>query len=179
MACILLHVHSFVKEVEVSPNRCPKQGAGIHPRLRKDGAFCSEFCKVHALRSERQKGMCIMSQGTSSENLINTWVQAQQKLLTNWLDTVKRYSGTHSPDLWTSTVDAWQTSVKQTLDAQEEWMRQWTETLANTQGTPQELQALARQGREQLQRWIDVQRQLWQSWFKIVKDINFKVETGT
>ena len=95
-----------------------------------------------------------MSQGTSSENLINTWVQAQQKLLTNWLDTVKRYSGTHSPDLWTSTVDAWQTSVKQTLDAQEEWMRQWTETLANTQGTPQELQALARQGREQLQRWI-------------------------
>jgi len=120
-----------------------------------------------------------MSQGTSSENLINTWVQAQQKLLTNWLDTVKRYSGTHSPDLWTSTVDAWQTSVKQTLDAQEEWMRQWTETLANTQGTPQELQALARQGREQLQRWIDVQRQLWQSWFKIVKDINFKVETGT
>jgi hypothetical protein len=119
-----------------------------------------------------------MSQGTSSENLINTWAQAQQKLLTNWLDTVKRYSGAQSPDLWTSTVDAWQTSVKQTLDAQEEWMREWTKTLANTQGTPQELQALARQGREQLQRWIDAERQLWQSWFNIVKGINFKVDTG-
>jgi hypothetical protein len=119
-----------------------------------------------------------MSQGTSGENLINTWAQAQQKLLTNWLDTVKRYSGAQGPDLWKSTVDAWQTSVQQTLDAQEEWMRQWTKTLVNTQGTPGELQALAREGRDQLQRWIDTERELWQSWFKIVKDINFKVDTG-
>jgi hypothetical protein len=30
-----------------------------------------------------------------------------------------------------------------------------------------------------MQHWIDAQRQLWQNWFNIVKDINFKVEPGT
>jgi len=73
-----------------------------------------------------------MSESKSSESLINTWAQTQQKLLTNWLDTIQRFSGTAGPELWTKTVEAWQTSVKQTLDAQEEWIRQWTGTLANT-----------------------------------------------
>jgi hypothetical protein len=120
-----------------------------------------------------------VSENNPSESLINTWAQTQQKLLTNWLDTMQRFSGTASPELWTKTVDAWQASVKQTLDTQEEWIRQWTVTLANTKGVPQELQDLARQGQEQLQRWIEVERQLWQNWFNIVKDINFKVEPGT
>lgn len=120
-----------------------------------------------------------MSESKSSENLLNTWAEAQQKLLTNWLDTVQRFSGTQNPELWTRTVEAWQSSVKQTLDAQEEWLRQWAATLARTQGVPQELQDLTRQGQEQMQHWIDAQRQLWQNWFNIVKDINFKVEPGT
>jgi len=120
-----------------------------------------------------------MSESNPSESLINTWAQTQQKLLTNWLDTVQRLSGTQSPDLWTQTVDAWQASVKETLDAQQEWIRQWTAALANTKGVPQELQDLARQGQEQLQPWLDAERQLWQSWFDIVKDINFKVQPGT
>src|SRR5438270_7150649 len=120
-----------------------------------------------------------MSESKSSENFLNTWAEAQQELLTNWLDTVQRLSGTQSPELWTRTVEAWQASVKQTLDAQEEWLRQWSESLANTQEAPQELQNLTRQGQEQMQHWIDAQRQLWQNWFNIVKDINFKVELGT
>ena len=69
--------------------------------------------------------------------------------------------------------------MKQTLDAQEEWIRQWTGTLANTKEVPRELHDLARQGQEQLLRWIEVERQLWQNWFSIVRDINFKVEPGT
>jgi len=120
-----------------------------------------------------------MSESKSSESLINTWAQTQQKLLTNWLDTMQRFSGTASPELWTKTVEAWQASVKQTLDAQEEWIRRWTETLANTSGVSQEVLDLARQGQEQQLRWIDAERQLWQSWFNIVRDINFKVEPGT
>jgi uncharacterized membrane protein len=31
---------------EVPPNSRSKQGTGIHPRLRKDGAFCPDYCKM-------------------------------------------------------------------------------------------------------------------------------------
>jgi len=117
-----------------------------------------------------------MSESKSTESLIKTWAETQQKLLTNWLDTVRRFSGAPGPELWTKTVEAWQASVKETLDAQAEWTREWTETLANTKGTPEELRELARQGRDLFQRWTDAERQLWQGWFNVVKDINLRLE---
>jgi len=120
-----------------------------------------------------------MSESKSSESLIKTWAETQQQLLTNWLETVRSSGGTPNLELWTKTVEAWQASVKETLDAQAEWTREWTEALAKAKGTPEELQDLARQGREMLQRWTDAERQLWQGWFNIVKEINFRVEPGT
>jgi len=120
-----------------------------------------------------------MSESKSTESLIKKWAETQQKLLTNWLDTMRRSGGAPGPELWTKTVEAWQTSVKETLDAQSEWTREWTETLAKAKGTPEELRELARQGRDLFQRWTDAERQLWQGWFNIVRDINFRPEPGT
>ena len=119
-----------------------------------------------------------MSDKKSDENLLKTWAETQQKLLTDWLDTLRKLGGTPTLELWTKTVDAWQSSVKETLDAQTDWTKQWTETLANARGTPEELRELARQGRDQLQHWAEAERELWQSWFNIVRDINFRPEPG-
>jgi len=118
----------------------------------------------------------VMSQNQSSENLITTWAETQQRLLTNWLESMRGFAGTASPELWTKTIEAWQASVKETLDAQAAWTREWTEALAHAKGTPEELQQLTRQGRELLQRWIEAERQIWQGWFNIVRDINFRVD---
>jgi hypothetical protein len=75
-------------------------------------------------------------------------------------------------------VDAWQSSVKETIDARAEWARQWTETLANAKGTPEELRDLTSKGREQLQQWAEAERDLWQGWFNIARHINFRPEPG-
>jgi hypothetical protein len=119
-----------------------------------------------------------MSDKNTHESLLKTWAEAQQKLLTDWLDTLRRLGGTPTLELWTKTVDTWQTSVKETLDAQTEWTKQWTEALANAKGTPEELRELAREGREQLQHWTEAERDLWQSWFNAVREINFQPEPG-
>jgi hypothetical protein len=122
-----------------------------------------------------------MDESRPSANLIKTWADTQQQLLTNWFDTMRGLGGTPSQATWHQTVEAWQKSVKETLDVQAEWARNWTETLASAKGNPQELRNLLRQGQEQMQRWIDTERRLWQVWFDIVKDINFAMEprTGT
>ena len=114
----------------------------------------------------------------TTENLFKTWSEAQQKLLADWLDTMRKLGGTSAAELWTKTVDAWQASVKETLDAQAEWAHQWTDILAKAQGTPEEVQNLAKEGREQLQNWADAQRELWQGWFNAVREINFRPEAG-
>ena len=120
-----------------------------------------------------------MAESRPSANLIKTWADTQQQLLTNWFDTMRGLGGMPSLATWRQTVEAWQKSVKETLDVQAEWTRNWTETLATAPGTPEELRSLIRQGQEQMQRWIDAQRQIWQVWFDIVKDINVAMESGT
>src|SRR5438132_12807468 len=120
-----------------------------------------------------------MSDKNTPESLLKTWAESQQKLLTDWLDALRRLGGTPTMELWTKTMDAWQSSVKETLDARAELTHQWTEALTNTKGTPEELRELARTGREQLQHWAEAERELWQGWFKIARDINFRPEPGT
>jgi hypothetical protein len=119
-----------------------------------------------------------MSDKKTNESLLKTWAQSQQKLLTDWLDTLRKLGGTPTLELWTKTVDTWQTSVKETVDARAEFTRHLTETLANAKGTPEELRELAREGREQLQHWTEAERDLWQSWFNAIREINFRPEPG-
>ena len=119
-----------------------------------------------------------MSDKKSDENMLTTWSETQQKLLTDWLDTMRKLGGTPTLELWTKTVDAWQSSVKETVDARAEFTRQLTETLANAKGTPEEFRELAREGQDQLQHWAEAERDLWQGWFNIVRQINFRPDPG-
>jgi hypothetical protein len=120
-----------------------------------------------------------MDESKPGANLVKMWADTQQQLLTNWFDTMRGLGGMPSLATWRQTVEAWQKSVKETLDVQAEWIRNWTETLASAKGTSEELRGQLRQGQEQMLRWIDIQRQTWQVWFDIVKDINFAAEPGT
>jgi len=119
-----------------------------------------------------------MSDKNTNESMLKTWSETQQKLLTDWLDTLRKLGGIPTLEFWTKTVDAWQSSVKETIDARAEWARQWTETLANAKGTPEELRDLASKGQEQLQQWAEAERDLWQGWFNIARHINFRPEPG-
>ncbi len=119
-----------------------------------------------------------MSDKNTNESMLKTWSETQQKLLTDWLDTLRKLGGTPTLELWTKTVDAWQSSVNETVDARAQFTRQLTETLANAKGTPEELRELARKEREQVQQWAEAERELWQGWFNIVREINFRPEPG-
>ena len=68
-----------------------------------------------------------MSQSTSEENTgespLKAWSETQQKLLADWLDTLRKLGGTPTLELWEKTADAWQASVKETVDARAESTR--------------------------------------------------------
>src|SRR5258708_12898065 len=94
-----------------------------------------------------------MSDKNTNESMLKTWSETQQKLLTDWLDTLRKLGGTPTLELWTKTVDAWQSSVNETVDARAQFTRQLTETLANPKGTPHELHHLPRNEPEPFQHW--------------------------
>ena len=119
------------------------------------------------------------SDKNTNETMLQTWSETQQKLLNDWLDTLRKLGGTPTLELWRQTVDTWQNSVKETVDARAEYTRQLTETLAKAKGTPEEFRELAREGREQLQHWTEAERDLWKGWFDVAREINFRPEPGT
>src|SRR5258708_24690118 len=119
-----------------------------------------------------------MSDKNTNESMLKTWSETQQKLLTDWLDTLRKLGGTPTLEFWTKTVDAWQSSVKETIDAPAEWARQWTETLANAKGTPEELRDLASNEQEQLQQSAKAARDLWQGWSNIASHIHVSPAPG-
>lgn len=114
----------------------------------------------------------------ANENMLQTWSETQQNLLADWLDTLRKLGGKAALELWEQTVDTWQSSVKETVDARAEFTRQLIETLANAKGSPEELRELARKEREQVQQWAEAERELWKGWFNVVREINFRPESG-
>jgi hypothetical protein len=111
--------------------------------------------------------------GMSGEQMMKTWAEAQRQLLTNWLDTVRAAGGAGAmPDakVWNQTVDSWRTAVMNTLDSQAIWTRTWIDSMLKAPGTPDAVQEMMRAGAGNIERWAEAQRQLWQSWFDVMKE---------
>jgi hypothetical protein len=119
-----------------------------------------------------------MSERNQEKGLVETWADAQQKVLAGWLDLVQ---GTERPSrltAWNETVKAWQTAVQETLDAQARWLRDWTGRVQVTSGSPTELRKNVQQAQVLLLRWIEAQQHLWQSWFHLVQHLGPLIEAG-
>jgi hypothetical protein len=119
-----------------------------------------------------------MSESNTGENVLKTWSEAQQQLLTGWLDLVRGTKGTLPTTVWNETVTAWQTAVQETLDAQAEWLRDWSKRLQAESAIPPELRKNLQQAQELLLKWTETQQQLWQGWFDLVKKLAPPFEAG-
>jgi len=95
-----------------------------------------------------------MSEKNPEESLVTAWADAQQKLLTDWLDLMQDQEQPSRSMAWNETVKAWQTAVDGTLDAQARWLREWTGRVQVTSGSPTELRKNVRQAQVVLLRWV-------------------------
>jgi hypothetical protein len=120
-----------------------------------------------------------MSEKSPEETLMTSWADSQQKMLVGWLDLLQ---GTEQPSrkmVWSETVKAWQSTVRETLDAQARWLRDWTGRVQVTSGSPTELRKNVQQAQVLLLRWTEAQQHLWQGWFQLVQQLGPLLEAGS
>ena len=120
-----------------------------------------------------------MREKNPEESLVTAWADAQQQLLTGWLDLVQGKGQPSRRMAWNETVKAWQTAVDGTLDAQARWLREWTGRVQVTSGSPTELRKNVRQAQVVLLRWVEAQQHLWQGWFDLVQQLGPLLEAGS
>ena len=56
-----------------------------------------------------------------TEDMFKTWTEAQKKMWDEWLRAMQGFSRPQASEAWGKSVEAWEESVKKTLDAQNEW----------------------------------------------------------
>jgi hypothetical protein len=103
------------------------------------------------------------------QKLMQSWAETQQKMWASWMDALEPKGRSAGSDIWERTVDTWQHSVHQTLDAQSEWMQTWTARFGDIEGAPKEVADWAREGQTMMKRWNDAQRELWGQWFDVLR----------
>jgi hypothetical protein len=107
-----------------------------------------------------------------TEDMVKTWAETQKKVWDSWLKAVQQPSSqAQTGEMWQKTIDTWEETVKHTLETQSEWFQTWVQGL-DTLDTevPKEVQVWAKQAQEMMKRWTEAQEQLWQGWFKLVKE---------
>ena len=104
-----------------------------------------------------------------TQDLFKTWTDVQKGTWEGWLDTVKSFDASQPGQIWVKTIDAWQETIRNTLAAQVEGSRIWTENITSIQGAPKGTADWAQQVQEMTKRWTDMQQQMWDNWFEIMK----------
>ena len=107
---------------------------------------------------------------TQSEEMLKSWTEVQKKMWDAWLAGVRETGRPSTVEAWQQAItrvsQSWLQSVGRALDAQVEWTRIWAESLG---GERSETTAWARQFVDSMQRWVDWQKQLWETWFEMAR----------
>jgi len=110
-----------------------------------------------------------MEWAKQSEAMLKTWTETQKKMWDECMRTVQGFGKSPSTEVWQKIVDSWNQTIQKVLDTQVEGARVWAENFTTAKGTPQETAEWAKQGQDLITRSTETQKQLWGSWFEVVK----------
>ncbi len=116
----------------------------------------------------------------TGEDMFKTWTASQQKMWDGWFTATQGFGRSHPTEVfWEKIVQMWKEAAKKTRDAQVEWTRLWAGNFSPVNGMPNGMVEWGRKGEEMFKYWGEVQGQLWESWFEMVKKLDSTVRSGT
>lgn len=98
-----------------------------------------------------------------------TWVEQQQKMMSEWMDSLKNASNDASPASWRKAADVMEKQVNSALDSQKQSLMAIAENVENIEGVPDAFTQTINQLEKGIELWADVQRRLWKVWFDMLR----------
>lgn len=97
------------------------------------------------------------------------WVEQQQKLMKDWLESMKSAGGAPQAD-WRQAADVMEQQVNSALETQKRSLSSVAGNMESFESAPEELKQVVKQIEEGLERWTEVQRQMWKVWFDMLRE---------
>lgn len=97
------------------------------------------------------------------------WVEQQQKLLSDWLESMKAAGGDSPRANWRKTADVMEQQVDSALDAQKRSLLAFAENLEGVEGAPEAFNQAVKQLEDGIDQWAEVQQRMWHVWFEMLR----------
>lgn len=98
-----------------------------------------------------------------------TWVEQQQKMMSDWLDSMQNASSEASPPSWRKAADVMEKQLNSALDTQKQSLLAITENMENVEGVPDAFVQAVNQLEKGIELWSEVQQRLWKVWFDMLR----------
>jgi hypothetical protein len=113
-----------------------------------------------------------MDWNQQAEEMLNNWTSMQKNMWDAFFSNMNEMSKSPSEKLWDQTIAAGKQAIENTLNAQQEFQRSWVDYVKSVQGVPSQVVESAEQFQQMSKQWTETQKQLWVSWFDMVKDFD-------
>lgn len=104
-----------------------------------------------------------------SEAMFKNWTDAQQKMWETFSENIDSFGKSPGEKMWKQTINAGEELVKNSLAAQAEWMKSWSENIKSLDGMPEQATNAVAQFQEMTERWATTQEKMWGAWFEMLK----------
>lgn len=98
-----------------------------------------------------------------------TWVKQQQRVMTDWLESLQSPGADASPAGWRKAADVMEKQVTSALDTQKRSLIAVTENIEGMEGAPEAFTQAMSQLEEGIELWADIQHRLWKVWFDMLR----------
>lgn len=123
-----------------------------------------------------QMGMTVTSSNQSKEDLVSriqesmsAWADNQGELWQYWFKMIDETAGAmEDPESLNEHINYWKSTVEESLNAQSDWLENWTNEVDIEELSPNELIKLSSSVQETMQGWLDLQTELWNQWFRFL-----------
>ena len=107
-----------------------------------------------------------------TQDTITSWTETQQRLVEQWLNGLQNYEAQQAGEVWRQTLAVYEDSVHRTLQAQSAWLTSMMDQIKHAEAAPDVVRQQAAQGEALAKNWTGMQRQLFQTWFDVMKEFD-------
>jgi hypothetical protein len=98
------------------------------------------------------------------------WLEQQQELMGNWFGTLQKAAESNTPETtWTEAIDTLEKQVDSALEMQQRSITTLLKTVEDSLDGTFDTDQLEQQLEEGVNLWTDVQHQLWEIWFEMLR----------
>lgn len=112
----------------------------------------------------------MMNWNKQTEDVFQAWTDTQKKLFGGWVDAAEQQAvQTQVSETWRKSVDTWEEAMKNGLEAQKEWSSKLADNVSAVPNVPKDMLAWSEQTQQLGERWNGAQKELWESYFGMVR----------